>query len=287
MLKIGMRNIKTGIGVAISIIAGKLGLVQNPFFTAIACLASIKNTVKGSVETGWHRIVGTLIGGISGFIFGNFFNDNPIIVAAGVCAIIYICNLLKINNSINMSLVTFLSIILSLDDKTNILEYSIIRTWDTSVGVIIGLGVNYFIHRSKYLIHITNDMITVKKEFFDLVEDIIAENRKIELIEVEEKTLQLEGLYNRFVAEAEYSNKNILFGKYKRSLFICKTIYSHLSAIDLMEGVPTLTTDNYNKIIEIWPNAKINRVVEDNKCPVFNYHVRMILKEMDRELLNQ
>lgn len=279
--KIGMRNIKTGIGVAFSILAGEIGLVENSFFTAAASLDSIQSTVKGSFESGWHRIIGTILGGIFGFVFGHFCNQISLVSAIGICVIIYVCNIFNINNSINMALVTFLSITLTLSDGTNIFDYSLVRTWDTSVGVIIGLTVNYFIQRSKYFEIMGKDIVKVRTEFFKLVECAIADNKDIDMQTVDSKVEKMERLYRKLVLEVEYSNKNMDLGDFEKSLNICKNISLHLNAIKLIEGDVSLSSENVDKIKKIWPKACINRNIDDGEHPVFNYHIRMILKDVE------
>lgn len=282
--KIGMRNIKTGIGVALSILAGEVGLIENPFFTAAASLDSIQSTVKGSFESGGHRVIGTILGGMFGFVFGYFCNQISLASAIGVCMIIYICNIFKINNSINMALVTFLSITLNLGDSSNIFNYSLVRTWDTSVGVIIGLTVNYFIQRSKYFEIIVKDIVKVRSEFFKLVECEIADNKQIDMQVADSKVKRMERLYRKLVLEVEYSNKNMELGDLESSLNTCKNISLHLNAIKSIEGEASISPENYENIKKIWPEACINRSIDEGKHPVFNYHIRMILKDIELEL---
>ena len=50
-----MRNIKTGIGVMICVLAGHLHLVDNTLFAAIACIVCMQTTVKGSLTAGLNK----------------------------------------------------------------------------------------------------------------------------------------------------------------------------------------------------------------------------------------
>ena len=68
MQKIGMRNIKTGIAVFFATLAGYLGIVETPVYTVSVCIFSIKNTMKNSLEVSWTRILGTLLGGVIGYL---------------------------------------------------------------------------------------------------------------------------------------------------------------------------------------------------------------------------
>ena len=68
MKKIGMRNIKTGIAVFLATLAGYLGIVETPVYTVSVCIFSIKNTMKNSLEDSRSRILGTLLGGVIGYL---------------------------------------------------------------------------------------------------------------------------------------------------------------------------------------------------------------------------
>ena len=63
---------------------------------------------------------------------------------------IYSCTALGINSGIIVSSVTFLSIHLGIIDS-NPAYYSIQRVMDTSVGVVIGVIINYVLARPDYL----------------------------------------------------------------------------------------------------------------------------------------
>ncbi|MBO3446478.1 aromatic acid exporter family protein, partial [Clostridium sp. CCUG 7971] len=106
--KIGMRTIKSGIAVSCCVMAGKY-IVQNPMYSAVACIISMKDTVTGSLKAGLDRIKGTIIGGIIGFLMVLIKPGDPILCGLGVIATIYICNALKLNTAITVANVAFTS----------------------------------------------------------------------------------------------------------------------------------------------------------------------------------
>lgn len=103
--KPGMRNIKTGIGVMICVLVGYLNIIDNTLFAAVACIVCMQTTVKGSLTVGLNRLKGTFIGGLIGFIFVLIHPGSPILSCLGIITTIYICNVLKINNSITIACV--------------------------------------------------------------------------------------------------------------------------------------------------------------------------------------
>ena len=81
--------------------------MKNPMYSAVACIISMQDTVKGSVKAGFGRIKGTIIGGIVGYLSVLISPGNPIICGLGAMLTIYLCNLLKLNSAITVASVTF------------------------------------------------------------------------------------------------------------------------------------------------------------------------------------
>ncbi len=52
-------------------------LVENMFYSLVACIISVQDTVKGSLKTGINRVEGTILGGIIGFIFAIIKAGDP------------------------------------------------------------------------------------------------------------------------------------------------------------------------------------------------------------------
>lgn len=142
--KVGMRNIKTAIAVFISIILSKLFKMEYPFYAAIAAIISMQSSVEESFRAGRNRMIGTLIGAVVGFICALINPGNAFVSAIGIVIVIYLCNLLKWKESSSIGGVVFLAIMLNLKGNSP-LWYSINRLFDTFLGIIVAIVVNYFI----------------------------------------------------------------------------------------------------------------------------------------------
>ncbi len=167
-----MRTVKTAISVLICMLVFKLlfslsqsiptgetqGYVllrfllerENPIFACIAAIIVMQTTFQGSVELGTSRIWGTAIGAYFGLAFlwlDSNVKDreyNIIFAVVGVVAVIFFCNLIKKNDSISIALVTFLIIMITLEQVEPYL-YAANRIIDTTIGIAISLFVNYAI----------------------------------------------------------------------------------------------------------------------------------------------
>ena len=200
--KPGMRNIKTGIGVMICVLVGYLNIVDKTFFAAAACIVCMQTTVKGSVTVGFNRLKGTFIGGLIGFLFVIIKPGDPILSCLGVITTIYICNLLKVTNSTTIACIVYCAIYLSIGDA-NPIAYSISRILDTSVGVIIGVAVNYYIFRPNYLESIYKEIKAIEKTSIKLLKSEIEKGVNTDISSLSKEITRLEGLYKNFLDELE------------------------------------------------------------------------------------
>ena len=82
------------------------------------------------------------------------------------------CNIFKINDSITIACVVYCAILLCIGEN-NPLQYSLFRTWDTSIGVIIGVSVNYFIFRPNYLESIYKEIRVIENTSIKLLQSEI------------------------------------------------------------------------------------------------------------------
>lgn len=278
--KMGMRTIKTGMAVTLCMIIGAY-LVQNIFFSAIACVISVQDTVKGSLDAGLNRVKGTILGGIVGFLFVLIKSGNPILAGIGIMVTIYTCNILN-TESISVACVTFLAIYLGVG-TSNPIWYSIHRVIDTSVGVVFGVGVNYFFARPDYLKNAVCEFKQVEKITTKLIEDKIIRKKSISLDRFRAKIQKLEGIYTKLIDDLYYSRNQADIEKMERiekTLSICNEIYFHMQSIELLEKKLYINKSNYEELKKLYKYQKINWTIDEEKSPVFNYHLKQILYEL-------
>lgn len=145
---IGMRNIKTALSVVVSVIVADLLNLESPFFVATGALISMETTVKKGIRAGIYRVLGTVMGGIMGVIMYLIDPGNLLLIFIGIVMLISIINLLQWHDCISMACVVFCVIMISMDSN-NIIHYAFQRTFDTIVGIIISIVINYVISPPK------------------------------------------------------------------------------------------------------------------------------------------
>lgn len=149
---IGMRNIKTALSVFICVVVfAIMGPQFNPLFAAVAAIVCMGTSMENSVKTGWNRILGTIIGGLSG-LFGIFLcNVIPLgfayvlIIPLGTMGLIYLLNSLEKPGAIIICTVVFISIMTTYPQELGSYVASFFRLLETGFGVIVAFLVNRFI----------------------------------------------------------------------------------------------------------------------------------------------
>lgn len=169
----GMRNIKTAVSVFLclviyvvfpflsSLLSGLEGTFaettafilkrEDPMFACVAAVIVMQSTVADSVSIGKSRIYGTAMGAAAGLLFlwlslclpYKWFNI--ILCTAGVIVLIYVCNILKLQNAASISVITFLVIMISIGHNAPFI-YAFNRLLDTGIGIVVSLLVNKFIN---------------------------------------------------------------------------------------------------------------------------------------------
>lgn len=145
--RIGSRNLKTAISVCICLILFR----ADPFYSAIASVICMQGTVENSVKSGINRLIGTLLGGVTGVIllsFTRYFNFEviiPLITGLGIIFVIYTCNLIKKPASCTISCIVLIAIMIA-PETSNPLFYASRRTIETALGILVAVLVNKYIN---------------------------------------------------------------------------------------------------------------------------------------------
>ena len=151
--KLGLRAIKTAIAVFLCLLISFLLNRSDQLFSSIAAIICMQKTYGKSIEEGLHRLIGTVLGGIIGYLIILFIQLpdyqgilNVFVSPICILLVIYICNVIKKTDSVVIGCIVVLSVItpmdLSVSDK---LVYVVDRVLDTSMGIIIAMLVNRFV----------------------------------------------------------------------------------------------------------------------------------------------
>lgn len=273
---IGMRTIKTGIAVMLYCILTSFA-VDNMFYCATACVVTMQDTIKTSFKMGTQRVLGTLIGGLIGFLLVLISPANPILCGIGIMLVIKCCNMFKLS-SLVVSSVTFLSLYLGYVDSAP-LVYSIQRIIDTSIGVIMGLIINYSVARPNYYNNTMNEFKKIKSLCKENLRNIALGKKDLELDSIENKIKTSEAIYSKLIDELNYSKGNFNLDIIDKSLDLCRQIYFHIKSIELLEKELFLTKDNHKSLKKLYKNEQILLQINEDESPVFNFHLNKVIEK--------
>lgn len=268
---IGMRTIKSGIGAFLCAVLGQIGIIDNPFFAVGACVVSMQNTIKDSFEAGFSRAKGTLVGGFFGFIFTLFFKDNIFMCSIGIMVAIYVCNSLNLKSSVQICGITYASIAFTIVEQ-NPLTYSIHRTLDTTLGVLVGVLVNYIISRPDLI----ENIVTEIKKLKDLSINMITNELSIlnaDLSIYENKLNTVIFLINKYSDEYSLPKREISIHDLDLVIFKFKEIKIHLFCLKKL-----INNENSNANLNAKEEIAITSLLETDteSQTIYNYHLQEI-----------
>ncbi len=143
-LHIGLRTVKTGLAVALALLAASLRDAAMPIFAAIGAIGAMSRTLYDSRRACLTQFVGILLGCTLAYGFVTIFPfyRDPAAIGLGLIAMIAICNYFQWDYAISLSCIIFVSICLNSED---VLWYAANRFMDTATGLIIAYAVNALI----------------------------------------------------------------------------------------------------------------------------------------------
>lgn len=150
----GLRITKTVIAVMICLIIARIFGYENPYYALIAAVIVMKSSTKDSYRHGLNRMIGSIFGGLFGFvfIFSRRFIDSNISIG-GILLIssllfldLWSAKLLHFEEYASlMSTILLLSVLMNYSASNEVAaRYLLIRILETLVGIIVSVLVNHY-----------------------------------------------------------------------------------------------------------------------------------------------
>jgi len=153
-----MRVVKTAAAVMICLlIALLIGGWESVTIAAVSAVVTIRPTRGETVSSGVFRVLGTIIGGLIGMLtviiglFLPYYSEGMFVIFIPLMLLLdlYICNVLKMQDSCTISCVVTILVAshLNLDPSVDgILIYTLFRLRDTLTGVVVATVLNIVPH---------------------------------------------------------------------------------------------------------------------------------------------
>lgn len=144
----GWRIIKTGLAVALCLWIAQLLKFEYPFYSAIAAVIAMQATIADTFKQGLHRMQGTLVGALTGYVFALVMVKNPWWTGLGLILTLMILKWMRWTEAMNIAGIVFIAITINLTGRP--LNYAFNRIIDTLVGLTVAFLVNSLVFPPRY-----------------------------------------------------------------------------------------------------------------------------------------
>lgn len=276
----GMRTLKTGLAVILTLFLGQTFLITNPLYAVIGTILGVQNTVKESFQKGATRVYGTILGGIIGYLFIVNFTPHPLLIGFVVILTIYLCHCLNLNSAISIAVTVCVSILLGSGDQ-NPLIYSFFRTTDTAIGVLIGVGINYLVAQPKpsqtLIQHIETFHSTGDALFHSFIQ-----GSTLELTSLKEQLGAIDHSLEDTIDDKRLERIQSQLPFLKEAVEDCHDYYFHLKCLKRLSEEPiTLPVEDLMVLYESNVHSDVLHLSSSIEI-LFDYHFKKIIQLQEK-----
>lgn len=278
-----MRTIKTALAVSICVLISSLFNVTTAFYACIGAIISMESTVVYSYRAGVNRILGTVLGAFIGLIFSYIRPGDAILSGLGIVIVITLCNLFKWKKSIVIASTVFCIIMTNLQGR-NPLAYSVYRTLDTLLGIVIAVIVNFAIFPPKVHENIYEKYKILKDICINEFVNAVKIHGKIDLNKIKEGLNGFDKYIQLYEEEFEIIKKHhydldtlkIMYSNFEK-------IYVYLEMISFINLECVVDERNLVRLQQFIDIEKISLLEKDSsniyseENILFNYNVSKIM----------
>lgn len=285
---IGMRTIKTSLVVIIAYYVSSIIPNSLEFSLIYAAIIAIDTSVTSSVKVGLYRVLGTIIGSVIGLVFSYLPIYKGIAMSLGVIVVILITNYLDTKKATGIGIVLVIIILLGSEEYTPLL-YSIQRTIDTLLGVLIATVVNIVIFPPDQMMNVRNSFEDFKTIAKDVIPSVIL-FKSNEGIDVMNKSLgvfssQMDTLEGEMSILKKSENEEYLY--YKKLLEESEKINIYLETLSLTDESVEITKDNSSKLskyfkMDIYKEKYISIETSTREELIYNYTLSKLLNSYEK-----
>ena len=288
---IGLRTAKTAAAVVISMLIVELygATPSKLFFSMLGAMAAVQPTFKDSLESCLAQLVGLLLGAAAGILLLMLPISSITATAIGIVLVITLYNSLGIHYP--PSIPCFLVVTLCTAIDIEPISYILGRTWDTAIGLSVGMIINTLIFPYDNSRQIRNIVDSLNRDVIQFLEDLFDGDDVIP--DAQDMTEKMNNMGRQILI---FSNQKFLIHPklQRRKLkqfqdfeVKARVLLARLEVLSRM-GIPGRLNDENRKRLEscgaiIRDQRPLDSVTE--RDVVTNYHVDQILT-LRRELLN-
>ncbi|MFY9213480.1 MAG: FUSC family protein [Tissierellaceae bacterium] len=278
--KIGMRTLKTGLSVAVSLLISELLNLKNPSLVGIAAIVSMQSSVNESFVAGKNRILGTFVGALVGLIFSYLLPYNYFFLGLGIVVVIYLHNIFGWSQSLSLSAIVFLVVFLYQEDSR--LIYALNRLLDTFIGVVVSMLINYFIvppHNRQSFVYLKDNIYVVIK---GLIHDMITNVNQLDNSVFREKLEKYNDSFDGLKKELDMDSSKRTSSK--SALYVVTVldrVEKNLLTLLELNIIPILNEENQELFKKLYSTEYVAPQREPTDIDIiYNHHANKIFNKL-------
>ena len=288
---IGRRTLKTAAAVVISmIIVDYYGATSSKLiFAMLGAMAAVQTTFKDSLESCLTQIVGVFFGGIIGTLL--LALPIPPLVAAGIGIIIVITLYNAFHIRYSPSLPCFIVVLVCTTPDIAPISYALGRTWDTVIGLAVGMLINTVVFPYDNSRQIISTMKSLDEELLLFMEDMFDGDDHFPTSEDVSKKLDYMNQQLQIFASQKFlihiSRQKKELANFQAYAKKGRQLVVHMAVISHMSPPGRLSNENRHRLESCGAKILDPRVLDSvtERDVVTNYHVEQILS-LRRELMD-
>ena len=273
-MKLGARIFKTGIAIILALFLAEVLQLPSPVFAGIAAIFAVQPTIYRSFLSVIEQLQGNIIGAVIAFVFVLMLGNNFIIIGLAAILVITLNLKLKLENTISLSLVTLIAIMVAPED--NFIEFALLRFSSIVVGVLAAFMVNLVFLPPKYenKLYQKNAGLTEEiTKWIRITTRHASEHQllKVDIEKLRDGILKLEHLYMMYKEERDYFKKNSL-AKSRKLVIYRQMITTTKKALNTLKRL-----HRYENEIHQMPENFQDAIQHQLDC-LINHHEQVMLK---------
>ncbi|MET1032719.1 FUSC family protein [Domibacillus tundrae] len=273
-MKLGARIFKTGIAIVLALYIAQWLQLPSPVFAGIAAVFAIQPNIYRSYLTVVEQIQANVIGAAIAILFVLAFGNHIIIV--GLAAIIAIIILLKfkLEKSVSLALVTIIAIMEVQNDQ--FVQFSMIRMFNISIGVLSSFLVNLVFLPPKYETKLFSSLNQLSEEVLKWIR-ITSRNAseshllKKDMAKQREKLIKIDNMFLLYKEDRTPLKKN-LRAKQRKIVLYRKLILTTRRSMDILQRLNQYENELHHL------NPELLRTMQDHLDCLVSYHEHLLLR---------
>ena len=171
IFNVGLRTIKTGVAVAISIYLSAFIPNSVPLLSGIAALFCMQPSISAGLKNGAVRIKATILGGIVGLTFLFVFGSSYLMLAIAVILAIHLSNVVKWQEGLALAALTVIAIMLRVPSDAAL--YAVAQISSALIGIVVATAINVLIAKPKHSLAFRRELNKITVNFPALYSDVV------------------------------------------------------------------------------------------------------------------